>query len=295
MPKNFYKFFLCLFIFSIFLNPFLTEAKTPVVAVSSGATKKEPIRRILIVPGHDDESYGTSFRGVKEADMNLKLGLYLYDLLKKDKRFKVFITRDKNGYTKEFADYFENNKDEINNFIKNSHNSFQDKLKNGEVNKINNVYHNNAPDGVVQKLYGINLWAGKNQMDAVIHIHFNDNPRPDASRRGEYKGFVIYVPEDQFKNSKDSSSLGFFTLNEMHKYYLTSNYERELGGIVPDQDLIATGSNDSLSTRSILIEYGYIYDLKFSTFKKRENHMKLMAKLTYNSVSKYFDYLKKKK
>src|SRR4051812_33499146 len=49
--------------------------------------------RILIVPGHDNQYWGTQFRDVKEADLTLELGENLYSLLKNDPHFETFITR----------------------------------------------------------------------------------------------------------------------------------------------------------------------------------------------------------
>ncbi len=179
---------------------------TPVFCAQANAPYK-----ILIVPGHDDESYGAIFNGVKEADMNVKLGLYLYNLLKKDKKFKVFITRDWQGYTKEFSDYFANNGDRINDFIENSKTSFQNKIVSGEIKKVdNNVYHNYASNKVAGILYGINLWANENNIDAVIHIHFNDYVRDKKWEIGDYKGFVIYMPYNQFKFAKESTDLAAY-------------------------------------------------------------------------------------
>ena len=76
--------------------------------------------KILIVPGHDKEIWGAEYGNIKEADMTLNLGTQLFNLLKKDKRFEVYITRDQNGYTKEFSDYFSKNKVAIISFKNNA-------------------------------------------------------------------------------------------------------------------------------------------------------------------------------
>src|SRR3989344_5649972 len=62
--------------------------------------------KILLVPGHDDEVWGAQYGNMKEADMTLALATKIYNLLKKDEKFEVYITRSSEGYTKEFADYF---------------------------------------------------------------------------------------------------------------------------------------------------------------------------------------------
>src|SRR3989344_6599973 len=48
--------------------------------------------KILIVPGHDKENYGTQYRGVTESSLNAELGNYLFNSLRNDGKFSVFIT-----------------------------------------------------------------------------------------------------------------------------------------------------------------------------------------------------------
>ena len=67
--------------------------------------------RILLVPGHDNTVWGAQYGNIKEADMNLVLATKIYNLLKQDKRFNVYITRDSGGYTKTFSDYLANKED----------------------------------------------------------------------------------------------------------------------------------------------------------------------------------------
>jgi len=257
---------------------------------ASSASAAERLK-ILIVPGHDDESTGAEFRGVKEADLNLKLGLMLYDLLKRNKNFEVFITRNWDGYLKEFADYFENRKKDIEDFKEKSKAEFESKVAKGEIRPIESVHHADASPTTALKLYGLNLWSQENNIDAIIHIHFNDNPRPNKSKRGKYSGFAIYVPERQLKESQSSYQLAAFIFSQLLKYFPRSNYEKEKFGIIPDQTLIAVSGNDSLITRRVLIEYGYIYEKRFSTFKKREKEMKLMAQLTADGLKRYFKFI----
>ena len=63
-------------------------------------------------------------------------------------------------------------------------------------------------------------------------------------------------------------------------------YEKEVIGLVPDQKLIALGANGSLSgtARSILVEYGYIYEKKFRTKSTRLQAYKDMAELTATGI-----------
>ncbi|MDQ3075786.1 MAG: N-acetylmuramoyl-L-alanine amidase [bacterium] len=243
-------------------------------------------KRILIVPGHDDESVGAEYANLKEADMNLRLATELHSILKKDKRFKVYITRDSKGHTKEFANYFVEQREEIIAFKENSKKQMAEKMANGSVVQVQGLPHNAVNQDTAIKLYGINKWANENKIDAVVHVHFNDYARPTKWAMGKYKGFNIYVPEEQLVNSKDSVSLAEKIFTQLRKKYSISTYETQ--GIVPDQKLIALGAHGSLdkNVRSILIEYGYIY--RFGNAKFRHKAYKDMSALTATGLKNYF-------
>ncbi|HEV7702374.1 MAG TPA: N-acetylmuramoyl-L-alanine amidase [Candidatus Paceibacterota bacterium] len=248
--------------------------------------------KILIVPGHDNEVWGAQYGNIKEADMNLNLANRIFNILKKDKRFEVYITRTKGGlvggYTKEFADYFANNHDAIVAFKEKAKTERQENIDSGNFTPKENPPHLDASEDVAIKLYGINKWADENKMDAVIHIHFNDYPRASAWTKGIHKGFVIYMPEEQMANTKGSVDLAKKIFTQLHKKFITSTYEEELGGLIPDQSLIALGSNGTLilGVRSILIEYGYIY--RFPTKKSRDSAYTSMTSLTVTGIKNYF-------
>lgn len=256
---------------------------TPVFSVSA----QMPIK-ILLVPGHDDIVWGAQYGNLKEADMNLAVGTELFNILKKDRRLKVYITRDKGGYTTEFVDYFSNQGVNIVSFRENAKAEMQKKIGDGHFIEKESVPHNTATEDVSMILYGINKWANENEMDAVIHIHFNDYPRPNKWTIGKYKGFAIYMPEEQMVNSKESAQLAENIFARLKTKYSTSTYLREKGGLIPDQSLIALGSNASLipSVRSLLIEYGYIY--RFGDNVARHKAYTEMAKLTAQGIRKHF-------
>jgi len=249
----------------------------------------EPVK-ILLVPGHDDEIWGAQYGNIKEADMNLSLAMELFNILKKDKRFKVYITRKWGGYTKEFADYFSVSQDDISVFKEEAKKEMQNKIINGSFVQKENVSHNSVSEDTAIKLYGLNKWADENKIDAMIHIHFDDYPRPNKWTIGKYWGFVIYMPEEQMSNAKESGRLAANVFLQLKKKYITSNYEKELGGLIPDQKLIALGANNTLNAgvRSILIEYGYIYEKKFRKKSTRIQAYKDMASFTATGIKKYF-------
>jgi N-acetylmuramoyl-L-alanine amidase len=244
--------------------------------------------KILLVPGHDNQVWGAQYGITKEADMTLALATRLYAILKKDKRFEVHITRDSKGYAREFADYFANHRKGIQSFRDEAKAERKEEIENGDFLEKENVPHNSVSGDVSVILYGINKWADENKMDAVIHIHFNDYPRPTPWTAGTYKGFAIYMPEGQLANWFESGQLAANIFTELKKKYATSTYEKERGGLVPDQRLIALGSNGTLlsSVRSVLIEYGYIY--RFQTKKVRESAYANMSKLTAAGIKNYF-------
>ncbi|HEY4513116.1 MAG TPA: N-acetylmuramoyl-L-alanine amidase [Candidatus Paceibacterota bacterium] len=276
------KKLLSIFILSVFLAPSLGMA-------ASGATIANPRVKILLVPGHDEEVWGAQYGSIKEATMTLSLATRIYNILKKDKRFEVYITRDSKGYVKEFSGYF-TNKDDINAFKENAKKETQSKIESGEFKERESVPHNAVSADTAVVLYGINKWANENKMDAVIHVHFNDYPRPSKWTIGKHKGFAVYFPDSELENWMESSQLAADIFTQLRKKYATSTYGKELGGLVPDQKLIALGSNGTLlkSVRSVLVEYGYIYEKKFRTSSPRIQAYNSMANLTTTGIKKYF-------
>lgn len=274
------KLKLLILLFVFFLAPFEIYAKEVTI----------PQIKVLIVPGHDNEVWGAQYGNMKEANMNLVLGTEIYNNLLKDKRFKVYITRDKNGYTKEFANYFSSKKEEIVSFKENAKQETQKSILSGLFIERENVPHISASADMSVKLYGINKWASENKIDAVIHIHFNDYPRMAKWTIGRYQGFSIYMPDNQRDNSKESVQLAQSVFLQLSKKYTPSNYVKELGGLIPDQSLIALGSNNTITknTRSILVEYGYIYQKIFRNTITRQQAYKTMAGLTTTGIINYF-------
>lgn len=245
--------------------------------------------RILIVPGHDTEYWGTEFNGLKEADVTLKISKYLSDFFSQDGRFNVMTTRNDDGYLPVFQNYFRDNKSEIVKFIQSKKAVMNSLVNSGEVKKsTSNIIHNTAPDVVTQRLYGINMWANENDVDLVLHIHLNDYPGRKAKRAGEYTGFSIYVPEHQYSNARASKDIAKFVSERLENIYDESNLPKE-DAIVEDQDLIAIGSFNTLDPASLLIEYGYIYEPQFNDSKIRNLVAKELAAKTYIGVVDFFD------
>lgn len=259
----------------------------PIFSVKASVAK--PVK-ILIVPGHDNEVWGAQYGNIKEANMTLALATRIFNSLKKDKRFEVHITRDKNGYTKEFADYFINHKEDIVSFKENAKQKTKTEIAIGNFIQKIGVPHNKVTPNTAIKLYGINKWANENQIDAVLHIHFNDYPRKTKWTIGKYTGFAVYLPDKEFDNFMESGQLGASIYLELKKKYSTSNLKQEAGGLIHDQKLIAVGASGTInaSVRSVLVEYGYIYEKKFRNYETRHKAYDDMANLTVKGIKNYF-------
>jgi N-acetylmuramoyl-L-alanine amidase len=245
--------------------------------------------KILLVPGHDGEVWGAQYGNIREANMNLVLATQIYNLLKKDKRFDVYITRDSGGYTKEFSDFL-TQKDAILAFEQNAKKIMNSNIINGDFIPKDNTPHHRVSEDIALRLYGFNKWANENKIDAIIHIHFNDYPRKTKWTIGKYKGFTIYIPDGQLANWKESGQLAANIFLQLNKKYITSTWKPEAGGLTSDQKLIAIGSNNTLdaSARSILIEYGYIYEKKFRNTATRHQAYRDMSSLTTQGIKNYF-------
>lgn len=245
--------------------------------------------RVLIVPGHDNESWGTEFRGVREADMTAAVGEELSRLLSGDPHYEPILARTRAGYAREFSEYFIAEQDTVRGFVANKKRVMTDLKKTGMVERLaEGVVHNNAASDVVWKLYSINRWANEHNVDIVFHLHFNDYPGRRYNRPGRYDGFALYVPEDQFSNAQASRAVADSLFSQFSKFYAESNFPFEENGIVPDQDLIAIGAYNTLDAASVLIEYGYIYEQKFLDDAIRKQFMQELAFQTYLGLNRFF-------
>ncbi|MGH7249546.1 MAG: N-acetylmuramoyl-L-alanine amidase, partial [Minisyncoccia bacterium] len=77
------KTFLALTTLFFFMPTFFAHATAPI--------------KILLVPGHDNQTVGAVYGNLKETDMNLDLATRIFNTLSKDPRFEVHITRDSSG------------------------------------------------------------------------------------------------------------------------------------------------------------------------------------------------------
>lgn len=246
--------------------------------------------KILIVPGHDKENYGAQYRGVTEASLNAELGGQLFEYFRSDPKFTAFITNKNTGETNEWlSDYVRTHNTAINVFKEKVKSIFKNALKTGAIKRETKVYHNPAADNTSKLLYGINKWANDNNVDIVLHLHFNDYPGRKYDAPGKYKGFAIYIPDDQLPNHKASLELARAIRKELKKIQTESNFKQEKDIIIEDQQLIAIGANASRDGVSILLEYGYIYEPEFYDKEIRPYALRDAALATYQGVKNFFD------
>lgn len=243
--------------------------------------------KILIVPGHDDESWGTDYKGLKEAGLTFQVGLELKKLFDADPAFTTTITRDENGYVPIFDSYLFDTPSLIDAFRNKVRSMFLSALKSGEVT-VNGVnHHSTASNEDSRKLYGINKWADENNIDIVLHLHFDDYDRWYRTRPGKFVGFSIYVPESQYPNARASRAVAEAVEKELETDEPVSNLPQEQAGVVEDQNLIALGSNASLDAASLLIEYAYIYEPKVADQSKQASVFHEFAWRTYSGVKDF--------
>lgn len=239
---------------------------------------------VLIVPGHDGRDPGTTYNGIKEADRVALVGEYLYEHLKNNDQFDVTLVRNRNGYTKEFADYFLRQKDSIGFFIQSVWQRFHQLIRSDQVTvSPPAVQHNRASKKTQLILYGINKWANEKNIDIVLHLHLNDYPR--SWRERKYNGFSMYISGSALPNHEVSYELAQHFRNVFSKYWAESNLPLEKEIIIESPYLIATGAAGSLRSASLLVEYGYIYESRFHT----DLMLKEAAFRTYEGLLSFFD------
>ena len=151
------------------------------------------------------------------------------------------------------------------------------------------VDHNEAPTATALVLYGINKYANENKVNLVLHLHLNDYPGRKVNKVGKYQGFAIYEPEGQLPNARASKEMARALSGELAHVQPVSNYKKEKPGVVEDQELIAVGSNGTRDGISLLIEYGYIYEKKFTDPTLRDQALRALAHATYLGIENYFN------
>ncbi len=246
--------------------------------------------KILIVPGHDPAAPGAQFGTVVEEKLTRELAGELAKQFKNQPTWEVMVARDvvTGQYDSRLAEYFVRERESINSFRAILRQQLISLVATGTVEEKVVVPHNFATEDVAFRLYGINKWANENDIDLILHIHFNDTPRKKLSMPGAYTGFSVYIPEKQFPNARASREVGKEVFTAIKRYYPVSNLPLENIGLVEDQELIALGANASLTKPSILIEYGYIYEPQYKSPSTRAVVFEALAFHTLRGLNTYF-------
>lgn len=250
--------------------------------------KKRRLRekvKILIVPGHDSQNFGAYHDGTTEAEMNSRVAKELFDLLDDEDGVDVKLLREDGNYDEQFSNFLKKNGREIYEFAQDKKIQMADLISSGEVERVVDIHHNTAKPEVVNLLYGVNKFANDYDFDIVLHLHFNDYPGR-GSGVGKHNGFSIYVPEEQFSNAQASLDLARNIQNHLGISFPESSNQKEKG-IVPDQDLIAIGANNTVEGISLLLEYGYIYEPQFHYENISDVVFKELAYQTYAGVMSF--------
>ncbi|MEK7585357.1 MAG: N-acetylmuramoyl-L-alanine amidase [Patescibacteria group bacterium] len=246
--------------------------------------------RVLVVPGHDNTYSGAEFRGLRESDLTRTMAERIVFYLKQNRNLSATTTRDfsTGEYSPEFASYFEREREAIRSFRSTLRRQFVSLLQSGQVKEEVVVPHNFAPDEASIRLYGINKWANEHLIDLALHIHFNDHAGRRGGQVGKYRGFSIYVPEDQLPGHRLSHGLAESIKEKLALESPVSDLPKESSGVIQDQELIAIGANGSRDGASILVEYGYIYETRFVDPARRAFVLDLLARRTAEGLAAYF-------
>jgi hypothetical protein len=217
--------------------------------------------------------------------LNRELGSLIYSLFSGNPQFEVVFAHDGKDYAPVLKKYFDEEKDSINSWTVSHIKSYKKKMEAGHISKVKNPAHGVAKPFVAERLYGINKWSNENDVDLLIHVHFNDYGSRKRSSAGEFTGFAVYVPESQLPNGLDSVKIGNAIWKELEKIHFPSNQSQEgkYNGVIEDQQLIALGANGTLDNPSVLVEYGYIYEPLLRS-EARGEVFKGFALATYNGV-----------
>lgn len=264
------------------------EKSTPDPVTGVAAPVSSGPIRILIVPGHQPDKGGTDFRGVYERDVVVDIADALASLLAQNPRYEVTVARDKTQWTPVLATYFSAHADDIASFEATQKAQMAQYVSNGNVlSATDQVYHTFTNTTAALQLYGINKWASDTGVSLTIHLHLNDDADHRAGRPGAYSGFAIYVPDAQYSNAEASHAVAEAIAARLNAYHATSTLRYEDQGVVPDQSLIAVGSNNSANSAALLIEYGYIYEPQFLDTSSRSAAVADYAYETYQGIQDF--------
>ena len=246
--------------------------------------------RVLIVPGHEPDYGGAEYRDLKERDLTVELAQDLRSIFDGDLHYQTFMTRNGQAWYPAFASYFKQDWSDIVAWENAAGKQMSHLIAVGSTTEpAIPMMHNNVPENVALRLYGITKWANENNIGITIHIHFNDDPVHAAGEPGKFSGFAIYVPAELYGNSTTTRALAAAVYKRLAEYNPVSDLPAESTGIVNEPDLIAIGANDTAASASMLIEYSYIYEQQLQDPAIRSIFLKELAYETYLGLQDFFE------
>ena len=249
---------------------------------------------ILIVPGHEPSDGGTQFDSptgmIYERNMTVELGQDLEQYLNANGNFQVDITRDTTAWTPTFTSYFQNDWNSIVSWEQAAKANYSTGTAAEEIDTDSTEIHNDAAVNVALRLYGIVKWSDENNVNLMIHIHFNNYPDSPNKVAGKYSGMSMYIPASAYANSSSTGPIADALFKRLTLYNPISNLPIESAGIIADPELIATGAYNTATMPSILIEYEYIYEPQLASPVTRSLAIKDLAYQTYLGLEDYFNH-----
>lgn len=245
--------------------------------------------RILVVPGHEPTYGGAQYAGYYERELVVMLSEKLATELRSDPNLEVLVARDQSDWNSDLDRYFGRNLKAIKKFVDTHKKEMKKLLRRGKVEENEEqAGHNVAPGDVAYRLYGITKWSNENDVDLMIHVHLNDAGDRNGDAPGAYTGLAIYIPYEAFGNAEASREVAEEVFDRLTQVTAKSTLAIEDKGIVEDDELIALGSNNTSAVPSMLIEYGYIYEPKFTDQNVRDMVFSDYSYQTARGISDFF-------
>jgi len=272
---------------NIFKNKTEVSVVSPSLPPVVAPTPEKPFT-ILIVPGHDPKTGGASFKNIYERDLAVDVADNISALLSVDPKYKIIVARDKQNWNPILEDYFTNNEQAIIDFKNEKQQAYKNLVATGEQKVVPDAgEHTLATKNTAIELYGVNKWANENNVDLVIHLHFNNSTRRNVKLPGPRSGFDMYIPEKQSVNAPISRTIAEDIYNELKKKF-TPEAPGYYNSLFEDQSLIAVGASNTLTKPALLVEYGYIYEkILQNGATNRKNALEQMAEYTVAGIQDY--------
>jgi hypothetical protein len=198
------------------------------------------------------------------------------------------LARDNNGWNKDLKNYVETSSSSIMSWVADMKQIMLDKINAGEMTLTNpGMKHNVAASNAVLYLYGTNKWIAENDIDLVLHVHFNNNPKWNG--KPNYNGYCMYIPDRQYENASSSKIFSGYLNDEISKIIKASNMPQEKDTVIESQQLIATGNFNTLKIPSVVIEYAYIYEPMMLGSSTRNIFIEKAASSTAVAIQNYIN------